>query len=122
MALVQSGFRRIIIVDNNGGNVGPVTGAALDARRDLGVLIGHLYPWQLGYALMRDVYDDPATAYGHGAEPEHSAMLAMFPEQVQPARAGRRWSPAAAGPRRATPRRRSPARTYAGPSSGTSPR
>ena len=82
-ALVQSGFRRIIIVNNNGGNVGPVTGAALDARRDFGILVGHLYPWQLGYALMRDVYDDPATAYGHGAEPEHSAMLAMFPEQVQ---------------------------------------
>ncbi|NBE93915.1 creatininase family protein [Nonomuraea sp. KC401] len=82
-ALVQSGFRRVIIVDNNGGNVGPVTGAGLDARRDFGVLIGHLYPWQLGYALMRDVYDDPAKAYGHGAEPEHSAMLAMFPEQVQ---------------------------------------
>ncbi|MFW6723238.1 creatininase family protein [Streptomyces sp. MAR4 CNY-716] len=82
-ALVASGFRRIVIVDNNGGNVGPVTGAALDARRDFGVLVGHLYPWQLGYALMRDVYEDPATAYGHGAEPEHSAMLAMFPEQVQ---------------------------------------
>ncbi|AXK32498.1 creatininase family protein [Streptomyces armeniacus] len=82
-ALVASGFRRIVIVDNNGGNVGPVTGASLDARRDFGVLIGHLYPWQLGYALMRDVYEDPATAYGHGAEPEHSAMLAMFPEQVQ---------------------------------------
>ncbi|GED90021.1 creatininase family protein [Streptomyces sp. 6-11-2] len=82
-ALVQSGFRRIVIIDNNGGNVGPVTGASLDARRDFGVLIGHLYPWQLGYALMRDVYEDPATAYGHGAEPEHSAMLALFPDQVQ---------------------------------------
>ena len=82
-ALVKSGFRRIIIVNNNGGNVGPVTGAALDARRDFGVLVGHLYPWSLGYALMRDVYDDVASAYGHGAEPEHSAMLAMFPEQVQ---------------------------------------
>lgn len=82
-ALVQSGFRRIIIINNNGGNVGPVTGAGLDARRDFGVLVGHLYPWELGYALMRDVYDDPGAAYGHGAEPEHSAMLAMFPDQVQ---------------------------------------
>ncbi|MDT5084905.1 MAG: creatinine amidohydrolase, partial [Mycobacterium sp.] len=59
--------------------------AAMDARRDLGILVGHLYPWSLGYALMRDQYADPATAYGHGAEPEHSAMLAMFPDQVQPA-------------------------------------
>jgi creatinine amidohydrolase len=84
-ALVQSGFRRIVLLDNNGGNVGPVTSAAMDARRDLGILVGHLYPWSLGYALMRDQYADPATAYGHGAEPEHSAMLAMFPDQVQPA-------------------------------------
>jgi creatinine amidohydrolase len=82
-ALVKSGFRRIILMNNNGGNVGPVTGAALDARRDFGILVGHLYPWQLGYALMRDAYSDPSAAYGHGAEPEHSAMLAMFPDQVQ---------------------------------------
>jgi creatinine amidohydrolase len=84
-ALVHTGFRRIVLIDNNGGNVAPVTGAAMDARRDLGILVGHLYPWSLGYALMRDVYADPARAYGHGAEPEHSAMLAMFPDQVQPA-------------------------------------
>lgn len=84
-ALVHSGFRRIVLIDNNGGNVAPVTGAAMDARRDLGILVGHLYPWSLGYALMRDLYADPGRAYGHGAEPEHSAMLAMFPAQVQPA-------------------------------------
>jgi len=84
-ALVHSGFRRIVLIDNNGGNVAPVTSAAMDARRDLGILVGHLYPWSLGYALMRDLYADPTRAYGHGAEPEHSAMLAMFPDQVQPA-------------------------------------
>jgi creatinine amidohydrolase len=83
-ALVHSGFRRIVLLDNNGGNVAPVTGAAMDARRDFGILVGHLYPWALGYTLMRDQYDDPGTAYGHGAEPEHSAMLAMFPDLVQP--------------------------------------
>jgi creatinine amidohydrolase len=82
--LVHSGFRRIVLLDNNGGNVAPVTGAAMDARRDFGILVGHLYPWALGYTLMRDQYDDPGTAYGHGAEPEHSAMLAMFPDLVQP--------------------------------------
>lgn len=81
--LVASGFRRIILVDNNGGNVAPSAGAALDARKRHGVLIGHLYPWQLGYALMRDAYDNAENVYGHGAEPEHSAMLAIFPEQVQ---------------------------------------
>jgi creatinine amidohydrolase len=103
-ALVHSGFRRIVLVDNNGGNVAPVTGAAMDVRRDLGILVGHLYPWALGYALMRDQYADPAAAYGHGAEPEHSAMLAMFPEQVQPAptadtrlRSAAGWNPVSYG-------------------------
>ncbi len=81
-ALHTSGFSRIVLVNNNGGNVGPCSSAAYDARRDLGVLVGHVYPWSLGYALMRDVYDNPAEVYGHGSEPEHSAMLAMFPEQV----------------------------------------
>lgn len=81
--LIESGFRRIVIVNNNGGNVAPVTSAAVDIRKEYGALIGHLYPWQLGYALMRDAYEDAAAVYGHGAEPEHSAMLAIFPEQVQ---------------------------------------
>lgn len=82
-SLVESGFRRVIIIDNNGGNVAPVSSAAFDARRDHGILVGHLYPWQLGYALMRDAYDEPGRVYGHGSEPELSAMLAMFPDQVQ---------------------------------------
>ncbi|NYI68775.1 creatininase family protein [Spelaeicoccus albus] len=80
--LVASGFRRIVLIDNNGGNVAPITSASLDARQGHGILVGHLYPWQLGYGLMRDAYDDASAVYGHGAEPEHSAMLAMFPEQV----------------------------------------
>lgn len=85
--LVESGFKRIVLVNNNGGNVGPVAGASVDSRRDLGVLVGHLYPWQLGYGLMRDVYDDAASVYGHGAEPELSAMLAIFPDQVDMSKA-----------------------------------
>ncbi|PJK18209.1 creatininase family protein [Mycolicibacterium goodii] len=97
-ALTESGFPRIVIVNNNGGNVGPVSSAAYDARRDLGVLVGHVYPWSLGYALMRDQYEDPAAVYGHGSEPEHSAMLAMFPDQVRPTKSeGREKLASAAG-------------------------
>ncbi|WP_163504704.1 creatininase family protein [Fodinicola acaciae] len=81
--LIRHGFRRIVIVNNNGGNTSPVATAAVDLRARHGVLIGTVYPWSLGYQLMRDQYDDPAIAYGHGAEPELSAMLAMFPEQVR---------------------------------------
>ncbi|WP_205547888.1 creatininase family protein [Leucobacter sp. wl10] len=82
-SLVQHGFRRIVIVNNNGGNQAPAEHAADRLRRKHGVLVGSVYPWGIGYRVMRDLYDDPAIAYGHGSEPEHSAMLAMFPELVQ---------------------------------------
>lgn len=82
VSLIQSGFRRIIVINNNGGNVAGVASASVDVRRDHGVLVGHLYPWQLGYALMRSAYANPEVVYGHGAEPELSAMLHIFPEQV----------------------------------------
>lgn len=82
--LVTHGFRRIVIVNNNGGNQAAVTHAALELRKKYGVLVGSIYPWSVGYRVMRDLYENPATAYGHGSEPEHSAMLAMFPELVQP--------------------------------------
>lgn len=80
--LVRHGFRRIVLVDGNGGNLGATAAAAFELRDRYGILVGRVYPWGLGYALMRDVYDDPHRVYGHGAEPELSAMLAMFPEEV----------------------------------------
>lgn len=81
--LVSHGFRRLVLVDNNGGNQASVAAAAFEMRTRHGILIGSLYPWQLGYQLMRSAYDDPDKVYGHGAEPELSAMLVMFPDQVQ---------------------------------------
>ncbi len=82
-SLVRHGFRRIVIINNNGGNQGAATQAALRLRAEYGVLVGSVYPWGIGYRVMRDLYEDPGSAFGHGAEPEHSAMLAMFPELVQ---------------------------------------
>jgi len=85
-ALIRQGLRRIIFVDNHGGNEPVCEQVARELKAEHGVLIGSVYPWSLGYQLMRDTYDNPATAYGHGAEPETSAMLAMFPEDVVAAR------------------------------------
>lgn len=82
-SLVKHGFRRIVIVNNNGGNQASAAHAADRLRQKHGVLVGSVYPWGIGYRVMRDMYEDPASAYGHGSEPEHSAMLAMFPELVQ---------------------------------------
>jgi creatinine amidohydrolase len=82
--LARHGLRRIVLVNNNGGNVGPCMAAAYEVRRDYGIVVGQVYPWSLGYAMMRDQYADPDKVYGHGGEPEHSAMKVMFPELVQP--------------------------------------
>lgn len=79
---IRSGFRRLIFVNNHGGNEVVVERVARILRARHGVLVGSIYPWSLGYALMQDQYDNVAHAYGHGAEPETSAMLAMFPEDT----------------------------------------
>lgn len=81
-SLVAQGFRRLVFVDNHGGNEAVCEQVARELKAAHGLVIGNIYPWGLGYALMRDTYDDPTRAYGHGAEPETSAMLAMFPDAV----------------------------------------
>jgi creatinine amidohydrolase len=82
-SLIRHGFRRIVVINNNGGNQAPIAQASWEVRREHDVLVGTVYPWSIGYRVMRDQYSDPDRQYGHGSEPEHSAMLAMFPELVQ---------------------------------------
>lgn len=84
-ALVDHGFRRIVLLNNHAGNLGPLTEVALTLRRELGILMGYAYPWELGYRLMRDQYEDADAVFGHGAEPERSALLTIAPELVRPA-------------------------------------
>ena len=79
---VKAGFRRIIFVNNHAGNEIVVERIARILRARHGMLVGSIYPWALGFALMEDQYDDAAAVYGHGAEPETSAMLAIFPDDV----------------------------------------
>jgi creatinine amidohydrolase len=85
-ALIGQGFRRIIFVNNHGGNESVCEQVAREIKAEHGIIVGDIYPWSLGYALMRDAFEDPAAVYGHGGEPETSAMLAMFPEDVTRAR------------------------------------
>lgn len=81
-ALIAHGFQRIVFVNNHGGNEPACEQVARELKAEHGIVIGSVYPWKIGYLLMRDAYEDPDTAYGHGAEPETSAMMAMFPEDV----------------------------------------
>lgn len=79
---IAHGFRRIVFVNNHGGNEIVIERIARIMRKRHGILLGSVYPWPLGYALMRDQYEDVEKAYGHGGEPETSAMLSMFPDDV----------------------------------------
>ncbi len=81
-SLIAQGFRRYIFVNNHGGNDAVCEQVAREMKAKHGLVIGSIYPWNLGYSLVRDTYDDPAKAYGHGAEPETSAMLGMYPDDV----------------------------------------
>lgn len=80
--LHRHGFRRFVLVNNNGGNLAASGEAAFILHESLGITVAELYPWGLGYGLMRDQYSDPDRDYGHGGEPEMSAMLSMFPERI----------------------------------------
>jgi creatinine amidohydrolase len=82
-SLYEQGFRRFIFVNNHGGNQPSCEQVARDLKAEHGLIIGNIYPWNVGYAVMRDAYADPAAVYGHGGEPETSAMLAMFPGDVK---------------------------------------
>jgi creatinine amidohydrolase len=81
-ALTSHGFRRIVFVDNHGGNEPVCEQIARELKSEQGIVIGSVYPWKLGYQLMRNTYEDADRVYGHGAEPETSAMMAMFPDDV----------------------------------------
>ena len=80
--LIGHGFRRIIFVNNHGGNEAVCEQVARELRQQHGTILGNIYPWIIGYGVMRDAYPDAAAVYGHGGEPETSAMLAMYPEDV----------------------------------------
>lgn len=81
-ALFQQGFRRFIFVNNHGGNQPSCEQVARELKAAHGLVIGNIYPWNVGYAVMRDTYEDPASVYGHGGEPETSAMMGMYPDDV----------------------------------------
>lgn len=81
-ALIHHGFRRFVFVNNHGGNQSACEQVARELKIKYGLVIGNVYPWSIGYAVMRDTYDDATAVYGHGGEPETSAMMAMFPDDV----------------------------------------
>ncbi len=82
-SLFHQGFRRFVFFNNHGGNQPSCEQVARELKAEHGLVIGNVYPWNIGYAVMRDQYENPTTVYGHGGEPETSAMMAIFPGDVR---------------------------------------
>lgn len=84
--LVACGWRQIIYVNSHAGNDVVCEQVAREMRVKHGLVMAHLSPWQIAMHVCRDLYQDVKAAYGHGAEPTISVMMALFPDDVDRAK------------------------------------
>ncbi len=88
-ALIGHGFKKLVLVNSHGGNEASCDNVAREILDRHGVSMGMIYPWSLAMHLgrgMPDLYENPAKAFGHGAEPTISVMMHLFPGQVDESR------------------------------------
>ncbi|MBI4278199.1 MAG: creatininase family protein [Armatimonadetes bacterium] len=76
------GCDRFIFVDNHAHNDAPLEVAARAMQDRLGVKLAHFYPWRVMTAWGPELFGDRwASSFGHGAEPNNSVMLYLWPER-----------------------------------------
>lgn len=81
-ALSDFGLRHFIFVNNHGGNEFPLERTARKLQREIGILVAQFYPWQVLDRFLREHYQDYNKVRGHGAEPNTSVLLYLFPDDV----------------------------------------
>jgi len=86
-ALLPFGLRHFIFVNNHSGNEGPLELVARQFEAEQGIVIAHFYPWRIMAHLYARLFDDYAETGGHGAEPNASVLMYLFPDDVDMARA-----------------------------------
>jgi creatinine amidohydrolase len=84
--LIACGWRNIVYVNSHAGNEAACEQVAREMREKHGVVMAHLFPWRIAMHFCRDMYEDVKAAYGHGAEPTISVMMALFGADVDPAK------------------------------------
>ena len=87
-SVARSGFRRLVLFNSHGGNVSVLETVARDARRRTGLMVFPFSMFRIG--LTYPQINAAEAAWGtHAGEWETSIMLALTPELVDMARAGR---------------------------------
>ena len=81
-ALLPFGLRHFIFVNNHSGNEGPLELVARQFEAEHGIVMAHFYPWRVMAQLYAQFFDDYAKTGGHGAEPNASVLMYLFPNEV----------------------------------------
>lgn len=83
-ALAQGGFRRVLVVNAHGSNIGPIELAAHEAlHRHPDCLFASVSWWELEGTRRVAVETGPTSPASHACAYETSLMLAIAPERVQ---------------------------------------
>ena len=85
--LLESGFRRVFLLNGHGGNNDPLRVALrrLDVRFPKAILTGAAY-WDLAATELAELCRGPRKSVGHACEIETALMLHLRPELVRRAR------------------------------------
>ncbi len=81
-ALLPYGLRRFIFVNNHSANEAPLEVVARRFREEEGLVIAHYYPWRVMAHFYGQLFDNYAALAGHGAEPNTSVLMYLYPDDV----------------------------------------
>jgi len=102
-SLAAMGFRRVFLLNGHGGNDVPCRAAMCRLKTELPDLrIAFASYWTLAAEAFSRIRTSPRGGMGHACEMETSIMLALHPDQVDPARAqdDGAWNKSPVGPYR----------------------
>jgi creatinine amidohydrolase len=81
-AVARHGFRRVLIVNGHGGNVGILSATVMRITEELGLFVGAVSYWHLIVSQLRDIGTSQIGGMGHACEMETSLQLHLRPELV----------------------------------------
>jgi creatinine amidohydrolase len=88
-SVIRAGFERILCIAYHIPNEPPLERAARKLRDETGIAVAWVNPGALAATYLKDLFDDPVAARGHGAEPGISLMRHLVETEVpDDARAG----------------------------------